>query len=175
MKAALAMAVGVTALAAVPASAVTFPDDGTAFRIQLRDDPSLCLAIESRSTGQKTGKLLVTRPCDEQATAQRFTYQADRGYIHNASVPDDQCLTGFPAGLRTGFGMGPCSFRPNHPLLPRKFVATPDPHLFVTSTPKSGEKPLSGCVATGREGTPAVLQGCTDGEWLDFELVPAKQ
>ncbi|MFE2936768.1 hypothetical protein [Streptomyces sp. NPDC059278] len=172
---ALAMTVGLTALAAAPASAVTFPDDGSAFRIQLRDDPSLCLAIESRGTGQETGKLLVTRPCGGQAKAQQFTYQADQGYLHNASVSDDQCLTGGPAGLRTGFEMGPCSLRPNHPLFPRKFVATPDSHLFVTSTPKPGQKPLSGCVATGREGTPAALQNCAEGEWLDFDLVPVNQ
>ncbi|MGW8982354.1 hypothetical protein ACWGQ9_06830 [Streptomyces parvus] len=174
---ALAVAVGVTALAAAPASAVTFPDDGSAFRIQLKheDAPPLCLAIESRSAAGKTGKLLVTRPCDEQATAQQFTYQADQGYLHNASVSDDQCLIGAPAGLRTGFEMGPCSYLLNHPLVLRKFVATPDSHLFVTSTPKPGQKPHSGCVATGREGTPAALQTCTDNEALDFELVPVKQ
>ncbi|MEU2489220.1 RICIN domain-containing protein [Streptomyces sp. NPDC012617] len=162
------------ALSAAPAHAVSFPTDGSAFRIQLDDDPTLCLTTERRTGASGNGRLLATRACDASRN-QQFTYEADTGFLHNASRPDDQCLTGFVFGVGMGFRMAPCTDEPTHPLRPRKFVPTEDSRLYITATPEPGQKPATGCVTSSREGGLAVLQKCADLPAMTFNLVSPAQ
>ncbi|MBJ7903124.1 hypothetical protein IF655_07390 [Streptomyces sp. DSM 110735] len=149
------------------AGAVTFPDASQSFTISPSAEPTLCAEAEVRSMDGTEYTMVVLRPCAPGKAAQHFLRDAENGYLHNVSVPADQCLSLGASTWASRTGMGSCT-QPKPLVFPAKFVSTSDSHLKWTN-PKGD---YQGCLQANGEGQPLIGRNCQQLGTQDFTLTP---